>query len=235
MSSVTRSPLRVIGVGASAGGIQPLIELLATLPADFPHAVCVTVHISASAESLLPEILDRRCALTVTAAGHGARLDAGHVFVAPPDRHLLVADGRIELSWGPKENGARPAVDVMLRSIARHGARGVAVVLSGALGDGSNGARLVLQAGGAVFVQDPSDAAVPSMPERALELVGGDARVLTAREIGPALAALEPGNGEGKEPDVDLPGVNDRAHGARPGGPAGDGGRDAISVATAPE
>jgi two-component system chemotaxis response regulator CheB len=210
----------VIGIGASAGGIQALIDVLAGLPADLPHAVCVTLHISASAKSVLPEILDRHCALTVTAARHQARLSAGCVFVAPPDRHLVVAGERVELSRGPKENGVRPAVDAMLRSIARRERRGVAVVLSGSLGDGSSGAQLVLQSGGTVFVQDPEDAAVSSMPERALELVDGGARVLPAREIGPALAGLLPHESEREEPDVDVSRSSDPAPRGRPAGPA---------------
>jgi two-component system, chemotaxis family, protein-glutamate methylesterase/glutaminase len=203
VSSLTHPPARVIGIGASAGGVGALIQLLQALPADFPHALCVTLHVPATAPSALPQILDRRCALSVTAARHQARLGAGCVFVAPPDRHLVVVQGRIELTRGPKENGVRPAVDTMLRSIAAScGPRGVAVVLSGALGDGSNGARLVLQAGGAVFVQDPEEATVPSMPESTLALVDGGARVLPAADIGSALAELEPVDPDGEEADV---------------------------------
>src|SRR3954471_1052187 len=197
--STPLEPVRVIGIGASAGGIDALLSLLGRLPADLPHALCVTLHLSATAKSRLPEILDRRCALGVTAARHRARLRPGCVYVAPPDRHLLVKGGLLELSRGPKENGGRPAIDTMLRSMARQGPRPVAVVLSGAMADGSDGARLVLTAGGEVFVQEPEDAAVSGMPRRAIELVDGGAQVLPAPEIGLALAALPrdlPGPGD---------------------------------------
>src|SRR5215213_5106823 len=185
-------PPRVIGIGASAGGIDALLSVVGALPTDFPHAVCVTLHLSATARSHLAQILDRRSAVGVTVARHRARLRPGCVYVAPPDCHLLLKDGLIELSRGPKENGMRPAIDAMLRSIAEHGPRAVAVVLSGALGDGSDGARLVLQAGGDVFVQEPGDATISSMPERAIALVDGGARILTSEEIGAALARLPP-------------------------------------------
>src|SRR5215218_5560511 len=121
--------MRVIGIGASAGGIDALLKVLAPVPADLPHAICVVLHIAATGNSALAQILDRRCDLTVVAAEHGRRLEPGHVYVGVPDRHLLVIDGRIELTRGPKENGVRPAVDALLRSIAiSQRANGVAVV-----------------------------------------------------------------------------------------------------------
>ena len=181
----------MIGIGASAGGHEPLIRVLTGLPAELPHAICVTLHLSATSEGRLAGILDRRSAVKVVTAEHGMPLEAGRVHVAPPNCHLLVEDGHVVLSAGPKENGVRPAVDAMLRSISAFGAASVAVVLSGALGDGSDGARLVHRAGGDVIVQDPADAIIASMPERAIALLGDAARVLPSAEIGPALAALE--------------------------------------------
>src|SRR5215210_1461212 len=185
-------PSRVIGIGASAGGHEALMRVLAGIPAELPHAICVTLHLSATSEGRLAAILDRRSAVPVVTAEDGMPLEGGRVHVAPPDCHLLVDDGHLMLSSGPKENGVRPAVDAMLRSIAALGPAAVAVILSGALGDGSDGARLVHRAGGEVLVQDPEDAVVMSMPERAIALVGEAARVLPAAEIGRALAALEP-------------------------------------------
>jgi two-component system chemotaxis response regulator CheB len=183
---------RVVGIGASAGGVDALVRVVAGFPADLRHAVCITLHVPSSSASALPRILDRSCSLPVRAASDGEALLGGHVYVAPPDRHLVVTRDRIELSYGPKENGTRPAVDTMLRSIAAaHGAAAVAVVLSGALGDGSDGARLVLAAGGDVIVQDPDDAIMPGMPECAIALVDGAARVLAATAIGPAVASLD--------------------------------------------
>jgi two-component system chemotaxis response regulator CheB len=212
-----RSPARVVGIGASAGGVEALLAVLGGLPAELPHAVCVTLHVPATGQSVLADILDRHCALPVSVATHGARLAAGRVLVAPPDRHLVVAGGRVELSRGPKENGVRPAVDTMLRSIAAYEGRAVAVVLSGALGDGSDGAELVLAAGGAVFVQDPAEAVVSGMPARTLALVDGGAQVLPAEGIGQALAALD---GDVEERRDEVNSANAIPEDVRPEGPA---------------
>jgi two-component system chemotaxis response regulator CheB len=218
-----RSPARIIGIGASAGGIDPLIKVMTALPADLPHPVCVVVHLAPSSRSVLPAILDRRCRLTVVIAEDDARLEAGHVYVAPPDRHLLVHDGRVQLTQGPKENGVRPAVDTMLRSLAAgYGPGAVAVVLSGALGDGSDGARIVAREGGTVIVQDPEEAIVPSMPERALATAGEGAIVLGTDEIGPALAALGtvPDDRLDEVMEVERPGDLIEQSRRRPEGPA---------------
>jgi two-component system chemotaxis response regulator CheB len=209
--------MRVIGIGASAGGIDALLKVLGPLPADLPHAICVVLHIAASGTTALPQILGRRCALPVVAAEDGLFVEPGHVYVAVPDRHLLVSDGRLELTRGPKENGVRPAVDALLRSIAiSNGRSGVAVVLSGALGDGSDGARLVASQGGRVLVQDPDDAVVASMPERAIALVGDAAEIMPAAAIGSALTA---GPEREEEPAVTAPDDLVREN-TRPDGPA---------------
>jgi two-component system chemotaxis response regulator CheB len=182
---------RVIGVGASAGGVDALIRVLRVLPDDLPAAICIVLHVPATGRSLLAPILDRRTELSVSVPSDGEPLRPGHVYVAPPDRHLTVAAGRLELGRGPKENGVRPAVDPMLRSLAAaYGEHAVAVILSGALGDGSLGAVAVKQAGGTVIVQDPDDATVPSMPESAISAVDEVDEVLTAGRIGQALQRL---------------------------------------------
>jgi two-component system, chemotaxis family, protein-glutamate methylesterase/glutaminase len=164
----------VIAIGASAGGIEALQRLMRELPEELPAAVCLVLHIPASSRSLLAEIINRQTPLPVRAAADGEPLRAGHVYVAPPDCHLRVNAGRLRLDRGPKENGVRPAIDPLFRSVAeQYGARGIAVVLSGSLSDGAGGAAAVAAAGGAVLVQDPGDAVVPSMPEAALGAVPG--------------------------------------------------------------
>jgi two-component system, chemotaxis family, protein-glutamate methylesterase/glutaminase len=184
-------PARVVGIGASAGGVDALIQVVRELPAGFEGAVCVVLHVPSSGTSLLAPILARHTRLAVEVASDGAPLRAGRIYVAPNDRHLMVADGAIVLDRGPRENGVRPAVDAMLRSMAAScGADSVAVILSGALGDGSAGALAVRRAGGAVIVQEPSDATVPSMPQSALRAVGEADAVLPAAAIGAALAML---------------------------------------------
>jgi two-component system chemotaxis response regulator CheB len=187
------TPLGVIALGASAGGIDALQRAVAGLPPDSPFAFCVVLHLAATPRSVLAEIIARRTRLSVSAATHGAPLRRHHVYVAPPDHHLLVADGRVVLNTGPKENSARPAIDVLFRSVAeQYGARGAAVVLSGALSDGAAGAAAVAAAGGLVLVQDPSDAAVPSMPAAALRAVPG-AHVTTAVALAEALSDFAAG------------------------------------------
>ena len=119
------TPLGVIALGASAGGIDALQRAVAGLPPDSPFAFCVVLHLAATPRSVLADIIARRTRLSVRAAAHGDELRPGHVYVAPPDRHLLVADGRIVLDAGPKENSARPAIDVLFRSVAQsYGPRG---------------------------------------------------------------------------------------------------------------
>jgi two-component system, chemotaxis family, protein-glutamate methylesterase/glutaminase len=185
------APTRVVGIGASAGGVDALTRLVRGLPPDVPAAVCIVLHLPATGRSLLAPILSRHTELPVEVATDGEPLRPGRAYVAPADRHLLISDGLLTLERGPKENGVRPAVDPMLRSLAiAYGRRAVAVVLSGALGDGSSGALAVRRAGGVVIVQQPEDAAVASMPESALRAIGAADAVLPAAEIGTALAAL---------------------------------------------
>jgi len=209
-----------VGIGASAGGIDALIRLLGEVQAGLPAALLVVLHVPATGRSLLAPILDRRIALDVRVAEDGEALVAGRVHVAPPDRHLIVDDDRIRLERGPKENAVRPAVDPMLRSLAAaYGDHAVAVVLSGAMGDGSSGALAVKAAGGKVMVQDPEDAAVPSMPESALRAVGAADAVLDAESLGRELARLGGAQAKMRE-NAAVPPPSDLAESpARPGGP----------------
>jgi two-component system, chemotaxis family, protein-glutamate methylesterase/glutaminase len=198
--AATGRPARVVGIGASAGGVDALTRLVRRLPADLPAAICIVLHVPPAGRSLLASILGRQTELDAVVAEHGAELVAGRIYVAPPDRHLTIVDGLLELGRGPKENGTRPAVDPMLRSLAAdYGSEAVAVVLSGALGDGSSGALAVRRAGGTVIVQDPEDASSPSMPESAIRAVGRADAVLTAADIGVEIARLAAGGGAMRE------------------------------------
>lgn len=162
-------PSSLVVIGASAGGIEPLKEIVAGLPPDLPAAVAIVLHVAPTADSRLPAILSRVGRLPVVHAGDGEPLGEGRVYVAPPDRHLLVVDGRCAVVRGPRENNARPAVDPLFRSAAgAFGARVVAVVLSGSLTDGVAGAEFVSSVGGTVIVQDPKEAEFPAMPENAI-------------------------------------------------------------------
>jgi two-component system chemotaxis response regulator CheB len=177
----------IVVIGASAGGIPALMTLVQELPRDLPAALFVVVHIPPYSVSRLPQILSRSGPLPATHAVDGEPIQPGHIYVAPPDRHLQVRQGRIALSRGPRENHSRPAIDPLFRSAARaYGSRVIGVVLSGALYDGSLGLLAVKTRGGMAIVQDPREAAVDSMPRSALKLVEADA-VLSAGEIAPLL------------------------------------------------
>jgi two-component system chemotaxis response regulator CheB len=183
-------PRDVVVVGGSAGSLVPLRELAAALPSDLPGSVLVTMHVGEHARSRLPWLLSRSGPLPAAHAQTGERLQPGRIYVAPPGCHLLLPEGVIELSNGPKVNHTRPAADVMFASAARwFGDRVVAVVLSGLLDDGAVGAALVAQAGGLVVAQEPGEAAQPSMPRAALAAAPG-AIAVPGRELGEVVGAM---------------------------------------------
>lgn len=165
----------MIVIGASAGGLEALKKLVAQLPSNLPTALFIVWHISPGAPSLLPQILERVCKLPVAHAIDGESIQMGRIYLAPPDRHLLVELGHVRVTHGPKENRFRPAVDVLFRSAARsYGPRVVGVVLTGSLDDGASGLYAVKERGGKAVVQDPQDALYPSMPMAAIKAVAVD-------------------------------------------------------------
>lgn len=160
----------IIVVGASAGGIDALQRLCAALPADLPASVFVAQHLSPSARSVLPQLLDRVSPLRALAPVDGQAIEPGHIYVGGPDQHILLREGRILMRRGPYENRTRPAINALFRSAAIHyGARTVGVVLTGLLDDGTDGLIAIKAAGGTSMVQDPADAEWPSMPRNALK------------------------------------------------------------------
>src|SRR5690242_6763039 len=180
----------IVTVAASAGGFEPLRTLLGQLPADFPASVLVVLHIPATGGRALPCILDRAGILLAAAAVDGEPLQPGRVYVAPPDLHLLVVDGRVRTSRGARQNGVRPSADPLFRSAALYGGpRTIGVVLSGSLDDAALGAATVEQHGGRVIVQDPADAAYGSMPRCALATTRHP-EIRTARAIAGLLIRL---------------------------------------------
>jgi two-component system chemotaxis response regulator CheB len=180
----------LIVVGASAGGVEALQRLVAELPPELPAAVLVVLHLMTSGTSVLDSILSRAGDLPASQARDGERPERGHVYVSPPDVHMLLRGPTIHLSSGPRENGHRPAIDPLFRSAARaFGRRAIGVVLTGNLDDGTDGLRLIKERGGATVVQDPDDAAYGDMPQNAIDHVEPD-RVVPLAEIGRTLCDL---------------------------------------------
>ncbi|HVX23436.1 MAG TPA: chemotaxis protein CheB [Acidimicrobiales bacterium] len=165
----------VIVLGASAGGVEALSAVVANFPPDLPAAVMAVLHLPSKRFSVLPAILSRAGPLPARHPADGELLVAGTVYVAPPDHHLSIRDGRARLARGPREYGHRPSVDVLFRSAAEaYGPAACGVVLSGYLDDGAAGLAAVRRAGGFTIVQDPEDAIFPDMPTAAAELVRPD-------------------------------------------------------------
>ena len=162
-------------IGGSAGGVEALTSLVEQLAADMPEPVLAVIHVPAAHRSRLPDILGRHTSLDVAHATDGEELRAGVVRIAPPDHHVVVVDGHIQLSRGPRENRHRPSIDVLFRSAVRwYGADVTAVLLSGGPGDGVGGLSLVKASGGMTMVQDPAQSFAPALPEDAIEMVQPD-------------------------------------------------------------
>lgn len=184
-------PAHVVCLAASAGGIQALCQILAELPADFGAGVIVLQHLDPHHRSWLPEILGRQTELPVAQIRGGERLAAGTIYVAPPDRHVLVGPGAIlALDDGARINYTRPSADVLFASLAESiGEGAIAVVLSGSGHDGAQGSIDIKQHGGTVIVQDQATSEFFGMPGAAQKTGAAD-RVLPLGEIADALIEL---------------------------------------------
>jgi two-component system chemotaxis response regulator CheB len=203
---------RIVVIGASAGGVDALQRLMSFLPSDFAAPIVVVLHVPADGPSVLPDILSRAGHLPALHAKDDDKLESGHVYVAPPDHHVLVDGNRLRLSRGPRENRHRPAIDPLFRTAAEtRGPEVVAVVLSGALDDGTAGAVDVTGRGGRLLVQDPDEAANPSMPTHAIRH-GGPSAVLRIEQLAAELVRLaeEPPDGDDIGRNMDIDGAEER-------------------------
>lgn len=180
----------IVVIGASAGGVEALSQLVRDFPADFPAAVFIVLHIAPHSKSVLPDILSRNGALKAHHAVDGEPIQKGAIYVAPPDHHLLIQEGVVRVIRGPRENGHRPAVDPLFRTAARYfSTRVIGVVLTGSLDDGTAGLEAVKSRGGVAVVQDPADAFHAGMPTSAIRNVNVD-HILPLSLIGAALIEL---------------------------------------------
>lgn len=171
----------IIVIGASAGGFEAIQTLVAGLPKNLPASIFIVWHMSADVIGIMPHVLNKLNTLPAANAIDGEAIVEGRIYVAPPDRHLMVENGLVRITRGPKENRFRPAVDPLFRSAANvYGPRVIGIILSGALDDGTSGLWAVKECGGLAVVQHPDDAAVSSMPESALREVKVDYTVPVA-------------------------------------------------------
>lgn len=176
---------------ASAGGLNALSRLISALPADFPATVVVVQHLDPRHRSLMAEILSKRTKLPVRQASEGERVAPATVYIAPPNRHLLVnPDGTLGLSESELVHFLRPSADLLFESVAASFRdRAIGVVLSGTGKDGSMGVTAIKKMGGTVIAQDPNDAEFAGMPEAAIE-TGNVDFTLPLSEIADALVTL---------------------------------------------
>ena len=166
---------RMIVIGASAGGFEAIKTIIKNLPPDFKPPVFIVWHISPRVKGILPHVLNQLNSIPASNAYNNEPIKASHIYVAPPDYHLLVEKDKVLVTHGPKENRFRPAVDPLFRSAAyAYRERVIGVILSGALDDGTAGLWTVKNFGGTAIVQDPVDAEFSSMPENAMRQVNVD-------------------------------------------------------------
>ncbi|HEX2826531.1 MAG TPA: chemotaxis protein CheB [Burkholderiales bacterium] len=195
----------IVVIGASAGGVEAIVGVMRDLPADIAASFFVVSHVLPEAGSHLLDALNTMGPLPARHAEDGEEFKHGVIYVAPPDRHLLVKRDHVRVTRGPRENRWRPAIDPLFRSAAvAHGPCAVGIVLSGMLDDGTSGLAAIKRCGGIAIVQDPDDAAFPEMPRTALANVDVDHRLRVA-DIAPVLSGLVSESvGERAAPPADI-------------------------------
>lgn len=180
----------IIVIGGSAGSGEALQQIVADLPGDLPASIFVTTHVPSRSHGFLADVLSRKSSLPVSSAVEGQAIEKGRIYVAVPDRHLMLIDGVMHLGEGPRENMTRPAIDPLFRSAAlSYGPRAVGVVLSGMLNDGASGLWAIKACGGTAVVQYPLDAIADQMPLAALEAVEAD-EVAPANQLAGLIAKI---------------------------------------------
>ena len=188
---IPHPPFDIVAIAASAGGVHALTEILGKLPESLPASIVVVQHLDPRHRSLMPQIFNRRSNLAVYQAVDGMEIESGHVYLAPPDRHMLInRGGTVSLTQTELVNFVRPSADLLFESVAAaYGERAIAVVLTGAGKDGSMGVTAIKARGGTVIVQDEASSEFFSMPSAAIR-TGMVDFVLSLDEIPDALVTL---------------------------------------------
>src|SRR5262249_11779242 len=156
MPADTSAGHHIIVIGASAGGVAALSELVAQLPQDLPATLFIVLHIPSSGPSLLAEVFQRRTLLPVKTPTDEETFEESTIYVAPPDCHMLVKQGHVCLTRGPRENRCRPAIDPLFRSAAvTYRSQVIGVLMTGLLDDGVAGLVAIQRCGGVTVVQEP--------------------------------------------------------------------------------
>lgn len=180
----------VVAVGASAGGLNAISQLVRELPANFPCSVVVVQHLSPDHKSWIASLIARATRLRVKQAEHGEIMLPGTVYIAPPDEHLLVGPGKVQLAHSQLVHFSRPSIDLLFESVAgTYGSRSVGVILSGSGRDGAAGVRAIKEAGGTTFAQAPDTAEFRHMPDAAIA-TGCVDFTLPLEKMGVSLAEL---------------------------------------------
>ncbi|MCW3090936.1 MAG: CheB methylesterase [Ferruginibacter sp.] len=207
--------MKIIVIGGSAGSLKSLKQITSQLPRDINAAVFVVIHFPADKTSNLPSIINHDGTLTAEHAEHNKKIEAGKIYVAVPNYHLLIENGKIGLGKGPKENRFRPSIDVLFRSAAlEYNSDVIGIVLSGLLDDGTVGLNAIKKMNGIAIVQDPADAQFASMPASALRHVDVD-HCLPASSIAPIITSVinQPIKDKAMEKDESLQWENDISRG----------------------
>jgi len=193
-------PRRLVAIGASTGGPGALVQILRGLPASFPLPVLIVLHINEPFGAAFAEWLDGQTAHRVSYARDGALIagGAGHIVMAPPGKHLVVAGARLHLTSDPERHSCRPSIDALFDSIAREmGDVTIAALLTGMGRDGATGLLGIRRAGGATIAQDEATSIVYGMSREAA-LIGAAEQILPIQDIGPAIALAAAGTGQAR-------------------------------------
>jgi two-component system, chemotaxis family, protein-glutamate methylesterase/glutaminase len=180
----------VVAIGASAGGLNALTHVLRVLPREFPSSIVIVQHLSPGHKSWIANLLARAVQINVEQAEHGKIMQPGNAYIAPPDEHLLVGPGKLQLAHTQLIHFSRPSIDLLFESVAgTYGSRSVGVILSGSGRDGASGIRTLKEAGGITIAQRPESAEFRPMPEAAIE-TGCVDFILALDDIGTTLTEL---------------------------------------------